>query len=60
MVSSLFSLQYKGLYHDLFAAVRNGESEMVELCQDTEDDWLAALGAPFLAYPDNSDLPLDP
>lgn len=40
--------------------VRNGESEMVELCNDAEDDWLAALGAPFLAYPDHSDLPLDP
>ena len=59
-VSSLLLLPYKTLSHYLFAAVRNGESEMVELCNDAEDDWLAALGAPFLAYPDHSDLPLDP
>lgn len=43
-----------------FFAVRNGEAEMVDVWPDGEDDWLAALGVPFLAYPDNSDLPLDP
>lgn len=36
---------------------------MMDGCQDGEDDWWAALGVPFLAYPDHldhSDLPLDP